>query len=61
VCVGGGGIVGGWLGLCVWGGVRVACLERGELTKVVDRGTAAMQDVLSTILFQIVPQVYGWG
>lgn len=38
-----------------------ACLERGELTKVVDRGTAAMQDVLSTILFQIVPQVYGWG
>jgi ABC-type transport system involved in Fe-S cluster assembly fused permease/ATPase subunit len=31
--------------------------KTGEVTKVVDRGTAAIQNVLSTILFQIVPQV----
>eukprot|EP00879_Flechtneria_rotunda_P018678 GHRR01019601.1.p1 GENE.GHRR01019601.1~~GHRR01019601.1.p1 ORF type:complete len:623 (+),score=198.83 GHRR01019601.1:173-2041(+) len=31
--------------------------KTGEVTKVVDRGTAAIQNVLSTILFQILPQV----
>jgi hypothetical protein len=31
--------------------------KTGEVTKVVDRGTSAIQNVLSTILFQIVPQV----
>eukprot|EP00878_Enallax_costatus_P015689 GHUV01016437.1.p1 GENE.GHUV01016437.1~~GHUV01016437.1.p1 ORF type:complete len:820 (+),score=192.83 GHUV01016437.1:571-3030(+) len=31
--------------------------KTGEVTKVVDRGTAAIQNVLSTILFQIAPQV----
>jgi hypothetical protein len=33
------------------------CRRTGELTKVVDRGTAAIQNMLSTILCQIVPQV----
>ena len=56
----GGGIVGGWLGL--WGGGRGGvggggtCLEGVEVTKVMDRGTAGIQKVLSTILFQIVPR-----
>jgi hypothetical protein len=31
--------------------------KTGEVTKVVDRGTAAIQNVLSTILFSIAPQV----
>jgi hypothetical protein len=31
--------------------------KTGEVTKVVDRGTAAIQNVLSTILFSILPQV----
>ena len=35
--------------------------KTGEVTKVVDRGTSAIQNVLSTILFQIAPQVRGAG
>ncbi|WIA42366.1 hypothetical protein OEZ86_008373 [Tetradesmus obliquus] len=31
--------------------------KTGEVTKVVDRGTAAIQNVLSTILFSIAPQI----
>ena len=34
--------------------------KTGEVTKVVDRGTAAIQNVLSTIVFSIAPQVSGW-
>ncbi len=31
--------------------------KTGEVTKVVDRGTNAMQNILSTILFNVLPQV----
>ena len=31
--------------------------KTGEVTKMVDRGTNAMQNILSTILFSIVPQL----
>jgi len=33
--------------------------KTGEVTKVVDRGTSAIQNVLSTIVFSIAPQVTG--
>jgi ABC-type transport system involved in Fe-S cluster assembly fused permease/ATPase subunit len=36
-------------------------MHAGEVTKTVDRGTAAIQNVLSTILFQILPQVCDQG
>ncbi|KAG2483230.1 hypothetical protein HYH03_017887 [Edaphochlamys debaryana] len=32
--------------------------KTGEVTKVVDRGTNAMQNILSTILFSILPQIF---
>lgn len=35
--------------------------KTGEVTKVVDRGTAAIQNVLSTIVFSIAPQASGAG
>jgi ATP-binding cassette subfamily B (MDR/TAP) protein 6 len=31
--------------------------KTGEVTKVVDRGTSAIQNVLSTVVFQIAPQI----
>lgn len=31
--------------------------KTGEVTKVVDRGTNAIQNILSTVLFNILPQV----
>jgi ATP-binding cassette subfamily B (MDR/TAP) protein 6 len=31
--------------------------KTGEVTRVVDRGTAAMQNVLSTVIFSIAPQL----
>lgn len=34
--------------------------KTGEVTKVVDRGTNAIQNVLSTIVFQIAPQVWAY-
>lgn len=30
--------------------------KTGEVTKVVDRGTNAIQNILSTVLFNILPQ-----
>lgn len=35
--------------------------KTGEVTKVVDRGTSAIQNVLSTIVFSIAPQVRSAG
>jgi hypothetical protein len=36
--------------------------KTGEVTRVVDRGTNAMQNLLSTVLFNILPQVgNGWA
>ncbi|GFR40137.1 hypothetical protein Agub_g693, partial [Astrephomene gubernaculifera] len=32
--------------------------KTGEVTKVVDRGTSAMQNILSTILFNVLPQIF---
>ncbi|KAG2448115.1 hypothetical protein HYH02_006700 [Chlamydomonas schloesseri] len=32
--------------------------KTGEVTKVVDRGTNAMQNILSTILFNVLPQIF---
>ncbi|EFJ49390.1 hypothetical protein VOLCADRAFT_59332 [Volvox carteri f. nagariensis] len=32
--------------------------KTGEVTRVVDRGTNAMQNVLSTVLFNILPQIF---
>lgn len=35
--------------------------KTGEVTRIVDRGTSAIQNVLSTIVFSIAPQVVGRG